>query len=553
MFHFVTTKRVVVHSKSLWAIDFVSKFTILAYSIGSLVYNFEYAVWETVNGYDNIFVQSTFQSNQIERAARAAGIASGDPWELPYCWNSTSVSGQKAWMNYAKELRCGALLPEDSWSNHVQRGTGTKATVPIFGEPLNELEHAWCVMMLGGQQALGEGVRNQFYWLLQALASTACIPYPDGSYSVEPSTVFIPTYIHNKHFKCLYNTSSSTCIQNITSGSGTFYYGVEDTRIYINAYYRSASFDGSNVKTFVADHQGNAIRCQDSIYGREAHNTTGGPDCNTDGSYNGDSLSFVLKDILTWSGLDLDNGTPVVQVQASLPTPEGLVTPPRIKGGTLLLIDEYSNLVHVGDTPSMIRRTLHFKGLQPPGAESRPLPSIFYGIDEPQGEHTYQEGLRFIFSTTGTLGVFSWSTLLVKMTSMVVLLGSAQVIVQYLAPLLYHRINLMSSESLIAEGSHLVFERLNFPGRERMLDLELEPLKHHKRSDVNLELEGSDQSVKASSESPDHHHHQGHHDHSSSRHRRHHRHHSKQVHSTSNGELSEAVDLNHPVIETIRI
>ena len=89
--------------------------------------------------------------------------------------------------------------------------------------------------------------------------------------------------------------------------------------------------------------------------------------------------------------------------------------------------------------------------------------------------------------------------------------------------------------------------------KERMLDLELEPLKHHKRSDVNLELEGSDQSVKASSESPDHHHHQGHHDHSSSRHRRHHRHHSKQVHLTSNGELSEAVDLNHPVIETIRI
>ena len=45
----------------------------------------------------------------------------------------------------------------------------------------------------------------------------------------------------------------------------------------------------------------------------KAHNITGGPDCNTDGSYNGDSLSFVLKDTLTWSGIDLDNGTPVVQ------------------------------------------------------------------------------------------------------------------------------------------------------------------------------------------------------------------------------------------------
>ena len=50
---------------------------------GSLVYNFEYAVWETVNGYDNIFVESTFQSNQIESAARAAGIASGDPCKGP--------------------------------------------------------------------------------------------------------------------------------------------------------------------------------------------------------------------------------------------------------------------------------------------------------------------------------------------------------------------------------------------------------------------------------------------------------------------------------------
>jgi len=84
----------------------------------------------------------------------------------------------------------------------------------------------------------------------------------------------------------------------------------------------------------------------------------------------------------------------------------------------------------------------------------------------------YENGVRIIFSSTGKLGRFDFSTLIVKLTSIVVLMSAAQTIVHMIAPWIYPRFNHMACESIIAEPGGLVVETIVHDGHQRTVVLE---------------------------------------------------------------------------------